>query len=62
MTIEATVPETKVVTIAKKIWAAPLIQVLDIHSAEGSSVGPLCDKFGSLSATSGHDRCNPATK
>jgi hypothetical protein len=59
MTIEATVLPEDVAGIAKKVWSAPRIQILDINAAEGASAGPLCDKHGSLSATEGNDRCTP---
>jgi hypothetical protein len=62
MTIEATILTSYPAGIAKKIWTTPHIEVLDINAAEGSQVGPLCDKFGSLSFTTGNDRCDPATK
>jgi hypothetical protein len=35
----------------KKAWTVPVIQILDIRSAEGNSAGPHNDKFGSLSKT-----------
>jgi hypothetical protein len=35
----------------KKAWTVPVIQILDLRSAEGSSSGPHNDKFGSLSRT-----------
>jgi hypothetical protein len=62
MTIKATVLPRTQAGIAKKVWIAPQIQALDLHSAEGAQPGPLCDKFGSLSAGIGNDRCDPATK
>ena len=62
MTIEATVLPEDLAGIAKKVWSAPRIQILDINAAEGAAAGPLCDKFGSLSATSSHDYCDAATK
>jgi len=62
MTIEASSPRSTQSRFAKKVWTSPYIQVLNINAAEGSVAGPLCDKFGSLSATSGHDRCDPSTK
>jgi hypothetical protein len=62
MTIEANVLPRDLAYIAKKLWIAPQIHVLDMNAAEGAAVGPLCDKHGSLSSTSGNDRCDPATK
>jgi hypothetical protein len=35
----------------KKAWTVPVIQVLDLRSAEGATSGPHNDKFGSLSKT-----------
>lgn len=34
----------------KKTWTAPLVQVLDLNSAQGSQPGTHSDKHGSLSA------------
>jgi hypothetical protein len=62
MTIESTVLPYDLAGIAKKVWTAPQIHVLDINEAEGANTGPMCDKHGSLSATSGNDRCDPSTK
>jgi hypothetical protein len=62
MTIEANVLPRNLAGIAKKVWTTPQIHVLDINAAAGSETGPLCDKHGSLSATSHNDRCDPITK
>jgi len=35
--------------VSKVTWSMPLTEVLDINAASGSNVGPLCDKYGSLS-------------
>jgi hypothetical protein len=35
----------------KKSWTVPVIQVLDIRSAQGSKAGTHNDAFGSLSKT-----------
>ena len=59
MTIEANVLPNMRAGTAKKVWVTPCIQVLNINAAEGSQIGPLCDKHGSLSATTGNDRCTP---
>jgi hypothetical protein len=37
----------------RKQWTKPLIEVLNIHAAEGPHKGPKCDKHGSLSHGSG---------
>jgi hypothetical protein len=34
---------------SKRTWTAPNVEILDIRAALGAKVGPLCDKFGSLS-------------
>jgi len=62
MTIEATALPYSKAGIAKKFWTTPNIHILEINTAEGATAGPLCDKFGSLSAGHGTDRCDPATK
>jgi hypothetical protein len=62
MTIEANVLSSNLAGIAKKPWVAPRIHVLDMNAAAGASVGPLCDKYGSLSASMGNDHCDPSTK
>jgi len=59
MTIEQNVLPKDVDRIVKKPWNAPRIQILDINAAEGATAGPLCDKHGSLSASTGNDRCTP---
>jgi hypothetical protein len=60
--IETTSPPSTDSQFAKKVWISPYIHMLDINAAEGAAAGPLCDKFGSLSATSSHDYCDAATK
>jgi hypothetical protein len=62
MTIDTTSFSRMETQVAKKVWLSPQIQILNINSAEGAEAGPLCDKFGSLSATHGHDKCDPSTK
>jgi hypothetical protein len=62
MMIEANVLSRNLAGNAKKPWIAPRIHVLDMNAAEGAVAGPLCDKHGSLSATSGNDFCDPSTK
>jgi hypothetical protein len=44
---------------AKPPWTAPHIKALQLNAAQGADSGALCDKYGSLSATSGNDRCQP---
>ena len=34
---------------SKRTWIAPEVEILDLRAALGAEVGPLCDKFGSLS-------------
>ena len=62
MTMETKVLPYKRAGIAKQAWTAPRIHILTINAAEGAQVGPKCDKHGSLSATAGNDKCDPATK
>jgi hypothetical protein len=47
---------------AKRAWTAPRIHILTIDSAEGATIGPKCDKHGSLSATAGNDKCTSSEK
>jgi len=62
MTIETNALPYPLSGIAKQLWTAPQIHILDINAAEGSNPGSLCDKKGSLSASGGTDRCDPTTK
>jgi hypothetical protein len=62
MMTEANVLPYKRAGIARQVWTAPRIQILDIRGAEGANTGPLCDKHGSLSATTGNDRCTSSEK
>lgn len=43
--------------IGKVGWTAPKLVVVELKSAAGARLGAHCDKFGSLSATLGNDRC-----
>jgi hypothetical protein len=62
MTIEVNVLPYKRAGIAKQVWIAPCVHILTINAAEGAQTGPKCDKHGSLSATSGNDKCLPDQK
>jgi hypothetical protein len=44
---------------ARPPWTTPHIKTLQLNAAQGADSGALCDKYGSLSATSGNDRCQP---
>jgi len=43
----------------KRLWTVPVFHTIRLNLALGSKSGSLCDKFGSLSASQGNDRCTP---
>jgi hypothetical protein len=44
---DSTSPEPP--TEQKKMWTLPVITVTQLNTAGGADVGPLCDRYGSLS-------------
>jgi hypothetical protein len=55
----ATEPVLPTARSARPPWTAPHIEALQLRAAQGAESGALCDKYGSLSARSGNDRCQP---